>query len=59
MHVAAVDTQSGAVTAAASGVAVRAAEGRVSLLRLSLMGRLLLVAAASALLWGAVLFALR
>ena len=60
LHVAAVRDGRAAVSprAAARGEAIALAK-RFSLLRLSLGARLLFVAAASALLWGAVLWALR
>lgn len=59
-HVALVATDRDAAPQGAAAMpAMRAAASRFSLLRLSLMGRLLIVAATSALLWGAVFWALR
>jgi hypothetical protein len=62
-HVALVATERGAALARSSSEAVAHHEtpgaNRFSLLRLSLTARLLIVAAASALLWGAVSWALR
>ena len=59
-HVALVATDRGAAAPRARGMAaMREASGRFSLLRLSVAARLLIVAAVSALLWGAVLWALR
>ena len=58
-HVALVATKRDATPAARMTAAPRPAVSGFSLLRLSLAARLVIVAAASVLLWGAVIWALR